>query len=64
MREPTRRRVFPAKERVKKLKLQVSGKFRSVIPAKAGIHLSRWNKKLAWVPASAGTTPQPGFQAF
>ena len=29
---------------------------RSVIPAKAGIHFSRRNKTLAWVPASAGTT--------
>jgi hypothetical protein len=30
--------VIPAQERVKKLKLQVSGRLRSVIPAKAGIH--------------------------
>ena len=35
---------------------------RGVVPAKAGIHFSRWNKTLAWVPAFAGTTLQPGFQ--
>ena len=36
--------VIPAKERVKKSKLQASERLRSVIPAKAGIHLSSWNK--------------------
>jgi len=36
--------VIPAKERVKKSKLQASRRLRSVIPAKAGIHLSSWNK--------------------
>jgi hypothetical protein len=30
--------------------------------SKAGIHLSSWNKTLAWVPAFAGTTLRPGFQ--
>jgi len=48
--------VIPAKERVKKSKLQTSARLRSVIPAKAGTHFSRWNKTLAWVPAFAGTT--------
>ena len=32
--------VIPAKERVKKSKLQTSARLRSVIPAKAGIHFS------------------------
>jgi hypothetical protein len=36
--------VKPAFERVKKSKLQNVGTLRSVIPAKAGIHLSSWNK--------------------
>jgi len=54
--------VIPAKERVKKSKLQPSVRPRSVIPTKAGIDFSRWNKTLAWVPAFAGTTLQPGFQ--
>ncbi len=51
-------------EHVKKSKLQTSARLRSVIPAKAGIHFSRGNKTLAWVPAFAGTTLRPGFQAF
>ena len=55
---------IPAFERVKKSKLQPSVRLRSVIPAKAGIHFSRWNKTLAWVPAFAGTTLRPGFNRF
>ncbi len=51
-------------EHVKKSKLQTSARLRSVIPAKAGIHFSRWNKTLAWVPAFAGTTLRPGFNRF
>jgi len=37
---------------------------RSVIPAKAGIHFSCWNKILAWVPAFAGTTLRPAFHTL
>jgi hypothetical protein len=37
---------IPACERVKKSELRASGRLRNVIPAKAGIHLSSWNKLL------------------
>jgi hypothetical protein len=30
------------------------GAIHHIIPAKAGIHFSRWNKTLAWVPSFAG----------
>ncbi len=42
----------PACERVKKSKLQTSARLRNVIPAKAGIHFSRWNKLLYGYPPS------------
>ena len=47
-----------------KIEIADFGELRSVIPAKAGIDFSRWNKTLAWVPAFAGTTLRAGFQAF
>ena len=46
------------------IEYHVCGTSAAVIPAKAGIHFSRRHSTLAWVPASAGTTLRPGFQAF
>jgi hypothetical protein len=40
------------------------GAIHHIIPAQAGIHFSRWNKTLAWLPAFAGTTLRPGFNRF
>ena len=46
--------VVPAKERVKKSELRSSGRLRSVITAKEGIHLSSRNKPLHESPPSRG----------
>ena len=60
--------VMPAQKRVKKSGLGVAGKFRSVIPAlpsvipaKAGIHLSNWSKLLYGAPPARGRRCGPDF---
>ncbi len=46
--------VIPAQERVEKSKSRASGILRSVIPAKAGIYFSRWNRTLVGSQPSRG----------
>ena len=58
------RSAVPAQERVKKSKLQPLAELRSVIPAKAGIHLSRWNKLLYGSPPSRGRRYRLDFNRF
>ncbi len=58
------RSAVPAQERVKKSELQASGRLRSVIPAKAGIHFRRWNKALDGSPPPRGRRCGPDFKRF
>jgi len=60
-REVYARSVVPAQERVKESELRATGRLRSVIPAKAGIHLSSWNKLLYGYPPSRVRRCGPDF---
>jgi hypothetical protein len=57
-------RWIPPLERAKKSKLQAPERLRGVIPAKAEIYLSSWNKLLHGSPPARGRRCGPHIEQF